>query len=88
MTFLIRAMNKEYDALKISHGERMDYLQRFKDLETGISQWAYQYIVQAGRMGLTEGYPDGTMRGKGELNHAEVITLIDRMIISIKHNGL
>lgn len=82
MTFLVRSQKQENEADALSEGEISSKLEQFVDKNTQISQWARKYIVKAMNMGITEGYPDNTMRGTKLLNHAEVITLIDRMIQS------
>ncbi|HKL40988.1 MAG TPA: S-layer homology domain-containing protein [Clostridia bacterium] len=84
MTFLVRSQNRENEANALSESEINSKLEQFVDEDTEISQWARKYIVLSMNMGITEGYPDQTMRGRKLLNHAEVITLIDRMIQSIE----
>lgn len=84
MTFLVRIRDRESEADELSESEINSKLEQFVDEDTQISQWARKYIVQSMNMGITEGYPDKTMRGTKLLNHAEVITLIDRMIQSLE----
>ncbi len=87
ITFLIRAIGMEDEALELSENEIQFYLSVFVDLLTGNSSWAYPYLTQAVLTEIVEGYPDSTMRGKNLLNHVEVITLIDRIMIHIAYNG-
>lgn len=87
ITFLIRAIGMEDEALDLSENEMQFYLSVFVDLLTGNSSWAYPYLTQAVLTEIVEGYPDSTMRGKNLLTHAEVITLIDRIMIHIAYNG-
>ena len=80
ITFLVRSQNMEKESNELSEESINSHLNSFSDSNTALSQWAKKYIVQAIKIGLTEGYPDNTIRGKKVLNNAEVITLIDRLI--------
>jgi len=87
ITFLIRAIGKEMEALEMSEDEMWGHIDSFFDIYTDCSEWAYPYLAEAKKLLLAEGYPDGTMRGKALLSHAEVITLIDRIMTHVAYNG-
>ncbi len=86
ITFLIRAIGMEDEALSMTYDEMHYHIDSFFDITTNNSEWAYPYLAQAVRILMVEGYPDGTLRGKNLLSHAEVITLIDRIKIHLMHN--
>ena len=87
ITFLIRALGMEDEAIALSDNEILFYLSLYTDMISGNSSWAYPYLTQGVIKGIVKGYPDSTMRGKNPLNHGEVIALIDRMMTYIKYNG-
>ena len=87
ITFLIRAIGMEEEALSMGEDEMWGHIDSFFDIYTDCSEWAYPYLAQAKKLLLAEGYPDGTMKGKALLTHAEVITLIDRIITHVAYNG-
>ncbi len=87
ITFLIRAVGMEDEALEMEEGEMKGYIDSFFDIYTDCSEWAHPYIAQAVKELFTNGYPDGTMRGRNLLSHAEVIALIDRIMIHVAYNG-
>ena len=87
ITFLIRAIGMEDEALAMPYDDMIEHIDSFFDIYTECSEWAYPYLAQAVKTLIVEGYPDGSMRGKNLLSHAEVITLIDRIMIHIMYNG-
>lgn len=87
ITFLIRAIGMEEEALAMSPDEMWGHIDSFFDIYTECSEWAYPYLAKAKEVLLAEGYPDGTMRGKALLSHAEVIVLIDRIMTHVAYNG-
>ncbi len=87
ITFLIRAIGMEDEALAMGEDEMWGHIDSFFDIYTECSEWSYPYLAQAKKVLLAEGYPDGSMKGKALLSHAEVIVLIDRIITHIAYNG-
>lgn len=87
ITFLIRALGMEEDALLLTENEILYYLSVYTDMVSNNSSWAYPYLTQGVIIKMVEGYENQTMRGKNLLTHAEVITLIDRIMIYIAYNG-
>ena len=59
------------------HLEQVDY-NAFPDVE---GHWAVGYINSAATKGWVAGYPDGTFRPENNITRAEVITIINRMLI-------
>ncbi|MBN1624199.1 MAG: S-layer homology domain-containing protein [Clostridia bacterium] len=87
ITFLIRAIGMEEEALAMGEDEMWGHIDSFFDIFTDCSEWAYPYLAQAKKVLLAEGYPDGSMKGKALLSHAEVIVLIDRIMTHVAYNG-
>lgn len=87
MTFLVRARNHETKAKERSSGQVNEILKGFKDEATSVAPWARAYISESIDMGLTQGYPDGSIQGDRLLSHGEVIALIDRMIKNMQYQG-
>ncbi len=87
ITFLIRAMNWEEEALLMDEDEIDFWVDSFFDVYTEVSSWALPYMAQSIKMEIVKGYPDNTLRGKKLLTQAEVVVLIDRMMFAIKYMG-
>jgi len=49
-----------------------------KDVQS--SYWAADYILAAISNGWIVGYPDGTFRGEADINRAEVVTIVNRVL--------
>ncbi|WP_256757648.1 S-layer homology domain-containing protein [Cohnella sp. WQ 127256] len=55
----------------------------FKD-KSKIEPWAVQSISKAVRLGIINGYPDGTFRPQDNITHAEMMELIILMVSLVK----
>ena len=51
---------------------------RFSDID---GHWAVGYINSAAEKGWITGYPDGTFKPEGKMTRAEIVTVINRMLI-------
>lgn len=88
ITFLVRALGMEQETIAMQPSEMMGHIDSFFDIYTDCSEWAHPYLAQAVKIQMLKGYPDSTLRGKNLLNHAEVISLIDRIMVHIAYNGI
>ena len=58
-----------------------EIMERYKDFDdVSDGYWAAAYIKAAAKYGWVMGYTDGTFRGDSEINRAEVVTIVNRLL--------
>ncbi len=58
--------------------ELMEQFRGFNDISSGY--WAAEYIKAAAKHGWINGYGDGSFRAEDEINRAEVVTIVNRLL--------
>ena len=58
--------------------EIMEQFSSFNDVSSGY--WAAEYIHYAAKHGWINGYGDGSFRADNEINRAEVVTIVNRLL--------
>lgn len=67
-----------FDAYGDGSKELMAQFKGFNDVSSGY--WAAEYIRYAALHGWINGYGDGTFRAEDEINRAEVVTIVNRLL--------
>ncbi len=73
-TFVVRALDREAEATELA-----DEVSEFEDDEE-IASWARGSAALASELGIVQGYPDGTFRPKNPVTHAEMLTMLIRVL--------
>ena len=67
-----------FDVYGDGDAEIMEQYKDFNDVSDGY--WAAAYIKAAAKHGWINGYGDGTFRADDEINRAEVVTIVNRLL--------
>ena len=67
-----------FDVYGDGNKEIMEQYQDFDDVSDGY--WAAEYIKAAAKYGWINGYGDGSFRADDEINRAEVVTIVNRLL--------
>lgn len=67
-----------FDVYGDGDAEIMEQYKDFNDVSDGY--WAAAYIKAAAKHGWINGYGDGSFRADDEINRAEVVTIVNRLL--------
>ena len=75
--YILQVGDYHRDKIGVCH-EIMDQFSGFNDVSSGY--WAAEYIKYAALHGWINGYGDGSFHADREINRAEVVTIVNRLL--------